>query len=136
MITKPQNHQTCTSNICLTYSPFLFIRRGAFQVQFFFYSNEPIPPLWPTYKGERRTTFAKAYGIKVSCYRELFGEHVENLGNFLLLLPPTKRGERKACMESEQWIVHPPHQTQLDKNPPPTPQPIRKKMETPCCFPP
>jgi len=60
-----------------------------------------IPPLWPTYKGERRTTFAKAYGIKVSCYRELFGEHVENLGNFLLLLPPTKRGERKACMESE-----------------------------------
>ncbi len=32
-----------------------------------------IPPLWPIYMGERRTTFAKAYGIKVRCY----GEHVE-----------------------------------------------------------
>jgi len=33
-----------------------------------------------TYIGERRTTFAKAYGIKVRCYWELFGEHVGNLG--------------------------------------------------------
>jgi hypothetical protein len=32
-----------------------------------------VPPLWPTYIGERRTTFA--YGIKVRCYCELFGEH-------------------------------------------------------------
>jgi hypothetical protein len=29
----------------------------------------------PTYIGERRTTFAKSYGIKVRCY----GEHIGNL---------------------------------------------------------
>jgi hypothetical protein len=34
-----------------------------------------IPPLWHAYIGESRTTFAKAYGIKVRCY----GEHVGNL---------------------------------------------------------
>jgi len=39
-----------------------------------------VPPLWPTYVGERRTTFVKAFGIKVRCYWELFGEHVRNLG--------------------------------------------------------
>jgi hypothetical protein len=27
-----------------------------------------------------RTTFAKAYGIKLKCYWKLFGEHVRNLG--------------------------------------------------------
>jgi hypothetical protein len=30
-----------------------------------------VPSLWPPYLGERRTTFAKAYGIKVRCYGEL-----------------------------------------------------------------
>jgi len=35
-----------------------------------------VPRLWPTYIGERKTTFAKAYGIKVRCYLELFGKHV------------------------------------------------------------
>jgi hypothetical protein len=43
-----------------------------------------VSPLRPTYIGERRITFAKAYGIKVRC---LYGEHVEehivNLGNIL-----------------------------------------------------
>jgi hypothetical protein len=39
-----------------------------------------VPPLWPNNMDERRTTFAKAYGIKLSCYWELFGEHVRNLG--------------------------------------------------------
>jgi len=34
-----------------------------------------VPSLWPTcISGERKTTFAKAYGIKVRCY----GEHVGN----------------------------------------------------------
>jgi hypothetical protein len=33
------------------------------------------PPLWPSYIGERRITFAKAYGIKVRCY----GEHVGDI---------------------------------------------------------
>jgi hypothetical protein len=32
-----------------------------------------VPPLWPTYIGERRTTCA--HGIKVRCYWELFREH-------------------------------------------------------------
>jgi len=34
-----------------------------------------VAPLWPTYIGERRITFAKAYGIKVRCY----GEHVGDI---------------------------------------------------------
>jgi hypothetical protein len=38
-----------------------------------------IPPLLPSYIGAKRTTFAKAYGIEVRCYLELFGEHVRNL---------------------------------------------------------
>jgi len=42
-----------------------------------------VPPLWPSYIGERRTTFAKAYGITVRCYGEHVGEHIGNLGNIL-----------------------------------------------------
>jgi hypothetical protein len=41
-----------------------------------------VPPLWPTYIGGR-TTFAKAYGMKVTCYGEHVGEHIGNLGNIL-----------------------------------------------------
>jgi hypothetical protein len=41
------------------------------------------PPLWPTYIGERRTTFAKAYGIKVKYYGEYVGEHNGNLKNLM-----------------------------------------------------
>jgi len=38
-----------------------------------------VPPLHPAYIGERRTTFAKAYGLKVRC---LYGEHAgEHIGN-------------------------------------------------------
>jgi hypothetical protein len=39
--------------------------------------------LWPTYIGESRTTFAKAYGIIVRCCEEHVGEHIGNLGNIL-----------------------------------------------------
>jgi hypothetical protein len=49
--------------------------------------NYGVPPLWPTYAGEKRTTFAKAYGIKVRYYWELFGEHVKNLGTLCLGTP-------------------------------------------------
>ncbi len=43
-----------------------------------------VPPLWPTYIGERRTTFTKAYKIKVRClYEEHVEEHIVNLGNIL-----------------------------------------------------
>jgi hypothetical protein len=39
-------------------------------------------PLWATYIGERRTTFAKAYGIKVRCYRKTcWGTYWEPIGN-------------------------------------------------------
>jgi len=42
------------------------------------------PPLWPGFIGERRTIFAKAYGMKVRClYGEHVGEHIVNLGNIL-----------------------------------------------------
>jgi hypothetical protein len=49
-----------------------------------------VPPLWPTYIGERRTTFVKAFGIKVRCYWELFGEHVRNLGTLCFDPAPPK----------------------------------------------
>jgi hypothetical protein len=40
-----------------------------------------VPPLWPTYLSERRTTFDKAYadGIKVRYYGEHVGEDNGNL---------------------------------------------------------
>jgi hypothetical protein len=41
-----------------------------------------VPPLWPSYISERRTTFAKALGIKVSCYGEHVEEHNGNLSTF------------------------------------------------------
>jgi hypothetical protein len=92
-----------------------------------------IPPLWSWYIGEVRTNFAKAYGIKVRCYRELLGKHVKNLGT--LCFDPPPRG-KKVCMESpmsivqvesEQWTVHSPHQTQLEKKKPCSPHPQEKK---------
>jgi hypothetical protein len=42
-----------------------------------------VPRLWTTYIGERRTTFAKTYGIKVRCFAKHVGEHIANLGNIL-----------------------------------------------------
>ncbi len=45
--------------------------------------KDSVPPFWPAYIGERRTTFAKAYGIKVSCYGDHAGEHIGNLGKIL-----------------------------------------------------
>jgi len=41
-----------------------------------------VPHLGPNYIGEKRTTFAKAYGLKVRClYEEHVREHVVKLGN-------------------------------------------------------
>jgi hypothetical protein len=37
-----------------------------------------VPPLWPTYIGEKRTPFSKAYGIKMRWYGEHVGEHIGN----------------------------------------------------------
>jgi len=50
-----------------------------------------VPPLWPSYIGERRTTFAKTYGIKVRCYWELFEEHIWNLGTVCFEPTPMTR---------------------------------------------
>jgi hypothetical protein len=73
-------------------------------------------PLWRTYIDESRTTFAKPHEIKMRCYWELFA---------LTPSPPwRKKKKKKTCMEtplsivrqeSEEWIVHFPHQTQLEK---------------------
>jgi hypothetical protein len=38
-----------------------------------------VPPLWPTSISERRTTIAKAHGIKVRCYGEHGEKHIENI---------------------------------------------------------
>jgi hypothetical protein len=54
-----------------------------------------VSTLWPSYIGKRRTTFAKAYGIKVS-YGVLFWEHFENLGTLALNKPPPPKKEREA----------------------------------------
>jgi hypothetical protein len=43
-----------------------------------------VPPFWPTYTGERRTTFFKAYGIKVKYYLGIFWGTCQELGNSLL----------------------------------------------------
>jgi hypothetical protein len=53
-----------------------------------------VPSLWLTYIGERRTTFAKAYGVKVRCYWECFEEHVRNLGTLCFDPPPQEKKER------------------------------------------
>jgi len=43
-----------------------------------------VPPLGPTYIGERRTTLAKTYGLEMKClYGEYVEEHIVNLGNIL-----------------------------------------------------
>jgi hypothetical protein len=34
--------------------------------------------IWRTYMGERRTTFAKTYAMKVRCYEEHIEEHIGN----------------------------------------------------------
>jgi len=46
-----------------------------------------VPHVWPTYIHERRITFSKACGTKVTCYWELFGKHVKKLGNSFALDP-------------------------------------------------
>ncbi len=95
----------------LSYSPLLLFTWGASQIQIFVSQwansigpslkinklrrllkvegsifNYRVPPLWPTYIGERRTKFAKSYGIKVRCYGEHVGEQIGNLMRTHLVL--------------------------------------------------
>jgi hypothetical protein len=46
------------------------------EIEGYFLKNSP--PLWPTYIGKKRTTFAKACGIKLRCHGEHVGEHIKN----------------------------------------------------------
>jgi hypothetical protein len=68
--------------------------------------NYRIPSLWPNYIGERRPTFAKAYGRKMRCYWELFGEHVKNLGANFDLTPSPKKLAWKVNCPSSKWKVN------------------------------
>ncbi len=54
------------------------------------------PTFWPTYTGERWTTLAKAYVIKVRCYGEHVEEHIGNLVNMLATHWELKRKKSKA----------------------------------------
>jgi len=95
-----------------------------------------VPPLWPRYIGEVRTNFAKAYGIKVRCYWELFGKHVKNLGT--LCFDPTPREKKKLawkvhCLLSKWKVNNGPStlhtKTQFEKEKPCSSHPQEKK-----CF--
>jgi hypothetical protein len=108
----------------------LLIRWGASQVQFFkfIYCNKPIglahhskkkwnyggsslkysvPPLWPTYIGERRITFGKADGIKVRCYGEHVTEHIGNLGNIVRTHWEPGKKQNKTQKKKTTWSLGP-----------------------------
>jgi hypothetical protein len=69
-------------------------------------------PLPKTYIGERRTTFAKTYGVKVRCYWELFGEHAKNLGIFYFdSHHPKKKLAWKIHYPSGKWTMGSPLST-------------------------
>ncbi len=83
-----------------------------------------VPPLWPTYVGEKRTTFAKAYGIKVRCYEKHVGEHIGNLVNILgtgdffiknLPPPPTEKEKKARHLECMLGPSHWLHEISLSK---------------------
>ncbi len=89
--------------------------------------NYKVPPLWPSSIGERRTTFAKAYGIKVRCYGENVGEHIGNLGNILGTHWELKRntlGTREKWKKSFPTCPPPPQTS-------PPPKLERKKSKAP-----
>ncbi len=71
--------------------------------------NCTVPPLWPTYIGERRTPFSKAYQIKVRRYGENVGENIGNpLGTW-------KEHSAKTLGSREKWkkISLAPHPSPL-----------------------
>jgi hypothetical protein len=65
--------------------------------------------LWPSYIGERRTTFAKAYGIKNEVLLGTLWEHVKNLGTLsfdpLLSPPPNPQEKREAFHSMKQLLI-------------------------------
>jgi len=71
-----------------------------------------VPPIWPTYTSERRTTFAKAYGIKARCYGEHVGKYIENFVNILLNRLGNLKGTQWEPGKNEKIL---PSQTKLKK---------------------
>jgi hypothetical protein len=76
-------------------------------------------PLCPTYIGERRTTFAKACGIKGRCYGEYVGEQIGSLGNIL-----GTHWELSGYIVRTHW-----NQGKMKKNPPPAPPNLKGKKQ-------
>jgi hypothetical protein len=76
LFTSPINYMRCLSS-------------SNFFLKVLFWSIKFLPFGLGIYIGERRTTFAKTYGIKVRCYLELFGKHVWNLGTLCFDNPPS-----------------------------------------------
>jgi hypothetical protein len=70
-----------------------------------------VPPLWPTYISERRTSFFKAYRTKVRCYGEHVAEHIGNLRNMM-----ETHGKLKENIVRTHW-----ESGKMRKNPPPLP---------------
>jgi hypothetical protein len=50
-------------------------------------SKYTVPPVWPTYIGERRTPFSKEYGIKVGKRIWDFGQNIWDESKVLLGTP-------------------------------------------------
>ncbi len=70
-------------------------------------------PIWPMYIGERRTTFAKAYGIKVRCYGEHvggahweLGEDIQNLMGTHWELKGNKLGTKEKLKKNQLMGLH------------------------------
>jgi hypothetical protein len=107
------------------------------QVQFFLFISAMSQFDWPiTQKKKKLWRLLKTEGSilkhRVPFLWRLFGEHIRNLGTLCFEPPPKPNFFIKSLhgkstghivqVKSEQWTVHSPHQTQLErKNPPPTP---------------
>ncbi len=83
-----------------------------------------VHPVGPTYIGERMTTFAKAYAIKVRGYGENVGQHIGNLRNIWRMFP---LGTWRELSENTFG-----NQGKMKKNPP-TPQ-LEKARHVGCML--
>jgi hypothetical protein len=98
-----------------------------------------VSSVWPTYIGERRTAFAKAYGINVRWYWEPFGNMSETWELSAVTPPPPPLLSRKFKKQSlprksivrcrtRKWTVNSTRSTAdtTGKNPSSTPPPKEK----------
>jgi len=80
------------------------------------YTSSPLAHLYKWKEGNINIRWSRP--DKSEVLLRTLGEHVRNLGISLLWPPPAfhpfpTSSFQKACMESEQWTFHSPHQTQL-----------------------